>query len=157
MYSKGLFVFKKENRLEKKDFFSELLQMTSSTKQTDSKFTGNGKRDWIQAAVRKGRLLTDLYGQIVLLGALLRDYRTGNYTQVPWKVIFSIGFAVFYLLMPIDVIPDFIPLLGLIDDTAVLGLVIAAFRSELSAYSQWRTSRDKSTGDHEVDSPDTRK
>ena len=131
--------------------------MTSSTKQTDSKFTGNGKRDWIQAAVRKGRLLTDLYGQIVLLGALLRDYRTGNYTQVPWKVIFSIGFAVLYLLMPIDVIPDFIPLLGLIDDTAVLGLVIAAFRSELSAYSQWRTSRDKSTGDHEVDSPNTRK
>ena len=37
-----------------------------------------------------------------------------------------IGIAVCYALSPIDLIPDFIPVLGLLDDVLLLPLIIAA-------------------------------
>ncbi|MDD5597282.1 MAG: DUF1232 domain-containing protein [Victivallaceae bacterium] len=36
-----------------------------------------------------------------------------------------LGFAVFYALSPIDVIPDFIPVLGYLDDVIILAILIS--------------------------------
>lgn len=73
-----------------------------------------------------------------LLWALLKDYYTKQYPHVPWKFVASIGFAVAYLVAPIDVIPDVIPVLGYVDDASVFGLVIKAFESEINTYRAWK-------------------
>ena len=73
-----------------------------------------------------------------LMWSLLQDYWAGNYTTVPWKLLASIGFAVAYLVSPIDIIPDFIPVLGFVDDAALFALVVSAFQSELSDYQEWK-------------------
>lgn len=53
----------------------------------------------------------------------LRDPRT------PWWVKALIAFVVGYALSPIDLIPDFIPVLGLVDDLILLpGLIWLALR-----------------------------
>lgn len=57
-----------------------------------------------------------------------RSYRTTWMT----KLTFLGGVA--YLLIPSDLLPDVIPIVGLLDDAAVLGLVLAQFRQELSRY-----------------------
>lgn len=44
-------------------------------------------------------------------------------TPTPAKIL--IGITVGYLLSPIDLIPDFIPLLGLLDDLIIVPLLIA--------------------------------
>ena len=75
-----------------------------------------------------------------LMWSLLQDYWEGNYTAIPWKFIAAIGFAMAYLVSPLDVIPDFL-VLGFVDDAAVFGLVISAFQSELEKYKEWKENQ----------------
>ena len=74
---------------------------------------------------------------VKLLWSMLVDYKKGRYPNVPWKLIASIVFFFVYLVNPFDVIPDVFPVLGLTDDAAVLGLVLAAFTSDIDTYKAW--------------------
>ena len=78
-----------------------------------------------------------------LTWSLLQDYWAGEYKNVPWKLIASIGFAVAYLVSPLDIIPDFIPVLGFVDDAAVFALVVSSFQSEIDAYKKWKKDHPK--------------
>ena len=91
-----------------------------------------------QTAEEKGGKLGDQIENFKLLWSLLKDYYNGTYRNVPWKFIAAIGFAVSYLISPIDVIPDFIPLVGFVDDAAVFGLVVKSFMSEIEEYKTWK-------------------
>jgi len=44
--------------------------------------------------------------------------------RVPKRVKYEVGAAAAYLLLPLDVIPDFIPGLGQLDDVAVIGWAV---------------------------------
>jgi len=59
------------------------------------------------------------YGR--LLAALLTDVR------VPWTQKAILGLAVGYVLSPVDLIPDFVPVLGAMDDVAVTMLAVDLF------------------------------
>ena len=89
-------------------------------------------------AEEKGGKLGDQIENFKVLWSLLKDYYNGTYRNVPWKFIAAIGFAVAYLISPIDVIPDFIPLVGFVDDAAVFGLVVKSFMSEIEEYKTWK-------------------
>lgn len=75
---------------------------------------------------------------VKLLWDMLLDYKNGLYKEVPWKLIAAVVFFFTYLLLPLDVIPDFIPVVGFADDIGVLGLVLAGFTSDIAAYKKWR-------------------
>ena len=55
---------------------------------------------------------------MALYTGLFRDTRT------PRKAKILLGLALLYLLSPIDVIPDFIPILGKVDDLVVIAVLI---------------------------------
>ncbi|WP_232225351.1 YkvA family protein [Christiangramia salexigens] len=69
---------------------------------------------------------------------MLRDYRKGIYTDVPWFTIASIAFSFLYILNPLDIVPDFIPGLGYIDDFAVLTFALRFIESDLHSYLDWK-------------------
>lgn len=69
---------------------------------------------------------------------MLKDYRRGNYTKVPWFTIGSIVFSLLYVLNPFDIMPDFIPGLGFIDDLGVLTIALRFVESDLHKYLDWR-------------------
>ena len=55
---------------------------------------------------------------IVLFHRLLRDPR------VPRRRKIAVGLVLAYLVMPIDLVPDFIPVAGQLDDAILVALVI---------------------------------
>jgi len=47
-----------------------------------------------------------------------------KHPQTPWLAKVFLGLAIGYLLLPFDLIPDFIPVLGQLDDVIVVPLFI---------------------------------
>lgn len=75
--------------------------------------------------IRTGRIkkqIGNVGRDLAVLRLALKDPRT------PWYAKALVGLVVFYALSPIDLIPDFIPLIGQLDDLIVvpLGLKLAA-------------------------------
>lgn len=47
-----------------------------------------------------------------------------KHPETPWLAKLCFGLAIGYLLLPFDLIPDFIPVLGQLDDLVVVPLLI---------------------------------
>lgn len=78
--------------------------------------------------------------ELLLLLDLLRDYWKGAYREVPWRLIAALVAGLLYLLSPLDILPDVLPLLGLADDAMVLAVCVQLVRGELARYRIWRAT-----------------
>ena len=73
--------------------------------------------------------------------ALLYDSYNGKY-PVPKKTVIVGIFALLYLINPIDIFPDFIPLMGFVDDIAALAFAASLIKDDLNRYRAWKMSDD---------------
>ncbi len=69
---------------------------------------------------------------------LLSDYFDGIYRNLPVSTIVALVAGLLYVVLPIDVLADFIPVLGWLDDAAVMSFVIAAEQKDLQKYLSWK-------------------
>tara|TARA_R100000935_G_scaffold47123_1_gene70830 strand:+ start:1772 stop:2167 length:396 start_codon:yes stop_codon:yes gene_type:complete len=74
---------------------------------------------------------------------MLKDYRKGVYTNVPWFTIAAIAFGFLYILNPFDIIPDFIPGIGYIDDFAVFTFGLRFIETDLHNYLDWKLEEEE--------------
>ena len=63
------------------------------------------------------------------------------YRQVPYGTIASIVFTLIYVLNPFDLVPDMLPLIGQLDDVAVMGACLILVEQDLHKYKDWKLSR----------------
>jgi uncharacterized membrane protein YkvA (DUF1232 family) len=93
----------------------------------------------IQKMASKEGPLQKFLNDIRLLLAMVRDYYTGAYRDIPIKSIAAIAFTLLYVLNPIDLIPDFIPGIGQIDDAAVVALCLKMVHDDIKKYNDTKT------------------
>lgn len=74
-----------------------------------------------------------------LLFSMLAAAFNGKY-PIPKKTVLVITFALLYLISPIDISPDFLPLIGFADDVAVLAFAFSLIKDDLEKYRAWKTS-----------------
>lgn len=84
-------------------------------------------------------------GRFLLVGRLLRAHVKGNYQIKSLRFLVLLIAAIIYFINPIDLVPDFIPGLGLIDDLTVLTWVYQAAAAELLAFENWERNNFVST------------
>lgn len=97
-----------------------------------------GQQDDIEQKFRNAGPLEKFWEDIKLLLNMIRDYWNGDYRDVPWSAIAAAVGALLYVLSPIDLIPDIIPVVGYLDDAAVVTLCLKAIWSDLEKYKQWK-------------------
>jgi len=73
-----------------------------------------------------------------LLISIVKDYWAGAYRQVPYGAIASIVFTLIYVLNPFDLMPDMLPLIGQLDDVAVMGACLMLVEQDLHKYKDWK-------------------
>ena len=78
-----------------------------------------------------------------LMISMIRGYITKEYTEVSPKVIITMICALIYLLSGKDLIPDSKPVIGMVDDVAVIVAAFVMVDPELQAYAEWRKANGK--------------
>lgn len=87
------------------------------------------------------RMIGRLWNDLPLLFRLLKAWKDGSYKGLSIRTLVSVVGALIYVLSPIDLIPDFIPGIGLIDDAAVLVFLLHSMAQDLAAFRTWEQSR----------------
>jgi uncharacterized membrane protein YkvA (DUF1232 family) len=76
-------------------------------------------------------------------GSLVRMVRaavSGRYRRLPRRSLVAVVAGLLYLLDPLDAIPDLLPLIGLLDDAAVLAWVVGRVRRDLDEFLAWEAA-----------------
>ena len=86
------------------------------------------------------RLFKEAFNNLRILPLLWRDFRSGRYRTVPVKAMAAIGLLFAYILNPFDLLSDFVPLWGQLDDLGVLMICLYLLDNETKQYQLWRSS-----------------
>ena len=99
------------------------------------------KEDEIKKLFKRVKVLAKYCNDLCEIFELLRDRVAGAYKETPWKTIAALTGALIYVLSPIDLILDFIPFIGFLDDAVVIGLAIKLAQPDLEKYRAWKANR----------------
>ena len=73
-----------------------------------------------------------------LLFPLIKDYWRGRYRKVSSVSIIAFFITLFYIICPIDLLSDFVPGIGQIDDAVVFALFLYLVEKDLTKYYEWK-------------------
>ncbi|PKG23230.1 YkvA family protein [Niallia nealsonii] len=95
------------------------------------------------ASNKKG--LAEIWDDFLLLISLTKSWYKGEYRQISKKSMVMVIAGFLYFFSPIDLIPDFIFGLGILDDAIVLKFLISNLTKELEHYKQWQKIHDSAS------------
>ena len=121
------------------------------------KFLGTAE-GYIRQPTRLKKLLTDAYTKasekndvgtlaheawetLQTMFRLIKASMAGEYTGVPGTTVAAAVAVLIYFLSPIDLIPDFIPVLGLLDDVALVAWFSTTLKGEMDKFHEWELTR----------------
>jgi uncharacterized membrane protein YkvA (DUF1232 family) len=113
---------------------------------------------YIKQPTRLKKLLTDAYAKasekkelgtlaheawetLQSLFRLIKLSISGEYTELPSTTVVGAVAVLIYFISPIDLIPDFIPVLGLLDDMALLAWFSTSIKHELDKFHAWEQAK----------------
>jgi len=89
-------------------------------------------------------LVGDTFAVVPAMISLVRSYMKKEYNEIPLGSIVGIVCALIYILSPIDLIPDVTPVVGHVDDAAVLLMCLkAGAEDDIKQYQKWRETNGK--------------
>ena len=80
---------------------------------------------------------------VPVFASMLKSYFKKEYVKAPMGTMIAIVSALAYFVLPVDLIPDFIPGVGYIDEAAVVGACLALVDSDVREYMEWRNANGK--------------
>lgn len=85
--------------------------------------------------------INKVYHDILLFIQIVKAYITREYREIHAGSVIAIFAALIYFLSPIDIIFDYIPGVGYVDDMFVIGLVLKQLDSDLEKFRIWKENQ----------------
>jgi uncharacterized membrane protein YkvA (DUF1232 family) len=84
-----------------------------------------------------GKNISVFREQLGIVTRLLKAYASGEYRQLPWKTLIRVIAVLIYFVSPIDILPDFLPIVGLTDDIALMLWLFSGMKDDIEKFRQW--------------------
>jgi len=97
--------------------------------------------DAIRRQFEKKGPLGKFIDDVRVLLSMVQDTWSHTYRDVPYWTIAAVVAALLYVINPFDAIPDAIPIVGQLDDAAVVAACLALVRRDLQRYREWKLAR----------------
>ncbi|WP_215234107.1 YkvA family protein [Dyadobacter linearis] len=81
--------------------------------------------------------LSEFQNSVQLLIRMVRAYASGQYRHLPWKSLLSVVAVLIYFVSPLDLIPDFLPFVGVTDDIALVVWLMKTLSDDISKFGAW--------------------
>lgn len=96
-----------------------------------------------KASSRRGdqKIMDEIWEYLQLAARLVQASVRGEYKGLSGKSLTLIIGAILYYVSPIDVVPDFIPIAGLLDDVSILAFALRSIKGELESFKEWEAQR----------------
>ncbi|MBD1380372.1 YkvA family protein [Metabacillus arenae] len=114
-----------------KRFLNSKKKTNSLLKQSEAK--GNEKEGELKGSWRTLRTFVEA----------IKAWKSGEYPHFPKKSVVIIVAALIYFVTPIDLVPDFLIGLGILDDAAVLAFVANQIKKDLNKFDEWKQQQSK--------------
>lgn len=102
----------------------------------------NDVLDQVQEKIKDIPLVGTDLANIPTMISMVKSYVTKEYTEVSPKVVAALVSALLYVLKGRDLIPDAIPILGQVDDVAVIAVAMKLIAPEIEAFKQWQAAKE---------------
>ena len=81
--------------------------------------------------------------KIMVFSRMLKSYISGKYRYIPWKSVIVITAVLIYFFMPFDLLPDFIPVTGYLDDFTLILWAFNHLQDDVNTYVFWEENNYK--------------
>jgi uncharacterized membrane protein YkvA (DUF1232 family) len=103
----------------------DIQTVAEQSEEINKKFSARGP---LRRFVEDGKILT----------ALVKDWRAGKYRQALYGTIAAVVFGLIYVFNPLDIVPDVLPIIGVLDDATVIGALLMLVERDLRKYRSWK-------------------
>ena len=90
--------------------------------------------------IKNASALSGLFDNIRTAYDMVSDSVTGKYKGVAKSTLALLAGGLAYLALPLDLVPDFIPVAGWVDDAAVLAWIFKRCADEFQKYKDFKSS-----------------
>lgn len=123
-----------KNTFTEKDINEKFDSFKTSYSESDAKKVLENE-DKIKKIMKNDKL-AEFFEYVVIYFRMLKDTFTGRYRNVPFGTIAAIVGTLAYVLSPADLIPDVIPVIGYLDDAAVLAMCVKLTKFDVDRYKR---------------------
>lgn len=81
--------------------------------------------------------LSEFQTSVQLLIRMIKATASGEYKGLPWKSLVSMVAVLLYFVSPLDFIPDFLPVIGIADDVALVIWLFKSLGADINKFSEW--------------------
>lgn len=90
--------------------------------------------------------LKTMIEDIKLTISMLMDFVKGNYKEIPLDTLSALVITMAYVISPIDIITDVIPVVGWVDDLILVRFFLIYAKKDVKNYVSWKSKQETTIG-----------
>lgn len=136
-----------ESLQENKDRFVAKVKATYYAKAEKIASNGDKLKDLLHKASAKltevGEIpaVKESRSQIEVVFRMLKAYYNKEYKGVSTRTLGLLVLGLLYFVLPVDFIPDFIPVVGYIDDLTVILAIFKSLNTDIEKFLEWERTK----------------